>query len=119
MLAIVLYLSQATEEMGCIRVWPGSHLKGPQTPVPGFNYLPAEDWPLHQSVTLAGKPGDAVIFNYMTVHDSGPNHSDEHRVTILLQLRHTENRPMNNEHPSFAQGLVLKGKKRIEQTEKR
>lgn len=113
MLAMVLYLSRASEAMGCIRVWPGSHKTGPQQPVPGYKYLDGADWPPEKALALPGEPGDAVIFNYLTVHDSGPNLSADLRVTILLQLRNVENRPVNDAHPSFAQGLVLRGKKPV------
>ena len=80
-------LMPMTEENGCLRIMPRSHLNGT---------LPAEspDNDGHRAVTFAVtdavpivmQPGDCVAFSRLTVHGSGPNHSPEHRVAYAVQF---------------------------------
>lgn len=78
-------------ENGGLRIVPGSHLKGE---------LAAEsagDGDAHRKVSfepansqlLEMEPGDCVAFNRWTVHGSGPNQTESHRVAYAVQF-HSE-----------------------------
>jgi ectoine hydroxylase-related dioxygenase (phytanoyl-CoA dioxygenase family) len=96
MLAAIIYLSDITEDMGPVKVFPGSHLRGPlpfKKVEGGEPYLDGE-LPLEQAVTMTGKAGDMVAFNINTVHMSGPNKSLRDRLSWLIQVRHRDTEPL-------------------------
>ncbi len=109
MLACSIYLDDADEENGCIRVVPGTHKLGPMACDPGGYYLPPKDYPVAEGVPCNSKAGDAVIFNYLTVHGSEPNRSPRPRRNILIQARDPEDLPTNEHHQSRGQGMMLAG----------
>ncbi len=109
MLAVSIYLDDADEENGCIRVIPGSHKLGPLPCDPGGFYLPPKEYSSEKSTACLAKAGDAVVFNYLTIHGSAPNRSDRPRRNILLQLRDPADRPTNEFHQSRGQGMMLRG----------
>lgn len=79
-------LTPMTEENGCLKVVPRSHLNGT---LPSFS--PDNDG--HKAVTIEPtdfvpivmQPGDCVAFSRLTVHGSGPNETDQPRVAYALQ----------------------------------
>jgi phytanoyl-CoA hydroxylase len=96
MLAAIIYLADITEDMGPVKVFPGSHLNGPleHTKVEGGEpYLDDMPYPSEQAVTMTGKAGDMVAFNINTVHMSGPNKSKNDRPSWLIQVRHSGTEP--------------------------
>ncbi len=109
MLACSVYLDDADEENGCIRVVPGTHKLGPMECDPGGFYLPPQDYPVEDGTPCNAKAGDAVIFNYLTVHGSAPNRSTRPRRNILIQARDPEDPPINEFHQSRGQGMMLAG----------
>lgn len=109
MLAVSIYLDDADEENGCILVMPGTHKKGPIPCDPGGFYLPPKDYPIEKGLPCPAKAGDALVFNYLTVHGSAPNRSTRPRRNILLQLRDPADRPLNELHVSRGQGMMLRG----------
>jgi ectoine hydroxylase-related dioxygenase (phytanoyl-CoA dioxygenase family) len=116
MIAAVIHLTDATEEMGCIRVVPGSHKGGvldtyvsPTGKRPAL-YLDPETHPVESALPLTAKRGDVVCFSYMTIHGSSINSSDRVRKTVLVQARDPEDEPLNDDHTtSHAQGMMLCG----------
>lgn len=77
-----------TEENGCLRIVPRSHTAGT---------LPSTlsgDGDQHKKVTfepddfvpLLMEPGDCVAFTRLTIHGSGPNRTDRHRVAYAVQF---------------------------------
>jgi 2-oxoglutarate-dependent dioxygenase len=80
-------LTPMTEENGCLRCVPRSHLNGT---LPSFS--PENDG--HKAVTfdpeefvpVLMEPGDCVAFTRLTVHGSGPNATPEHRVAYAIQF---------------------------------
>jgi phytanoyl-CoA hydroxylase len=86
MLAAVVHVSQATDEMGCLRVYPGSHRLGRVADSAGHGDVFLTDYPLERATPLEAEPGDVVFFHYLTVHGSMPNRSDRARKTVLVQL---------------------------------
>jgi len=109
MMAVSLYLDDADDENGCIRVVPGSHKLGPLPCDPAGLYLPPDQYPLEKSVSCPAKAGDALFFNYLTIHGSAPNTSGRPRRNILIQVRDPQDRPTEETHISRGQGTILCG----------
>jgi phytanoyl-CoA hydroxylase len=110
MLAAVVHFDDAPLEKGCIRVVPGSHKRGAieHDPQGGF-HLPFDRYPLESSVPCEAKAGDVLFFNYLTIHGSGVNLSQEARTTLLIQMRDPEDKPTIKTHESRGQGMMLRG----------
>jgi ectoine hydroxylase-related dioxygenase (phytanoyl-CoA dioxygenase family) len=110
MIAAVFHFDDAPIEKGCIRVVPGSHKLGPlQHQAEGGWHLPFEEYPLESSVPCPARAGDVLFFNYLTIHGSGVNSSNEARTTLLVQMRDPSDPPTNEEHQSRGQGMMLRG----------
>ena len=109
MIAAIIHVSRATDEMGCLRVYPGSHRLG--RVADSSSHVPSDvlaAHPLEGATPLEAEPGDIVFFHYFTLHGSLPNRSDEVRKTVLVQMLsgddHIED---GNPHPN--ENLVLAG----------
>lgn len=109
MLAVSIYLDDADQENGCIAVIPGSHKLGPLPCDPGGFYLPPDKYPVDSAIPCPAKAGDALVFNYLTIHGSKPNRSARPRRNILVQMRDPSDRPTNEFHVSRGQGMMLRG----------
>ena len=88
MIAAVIYVSDATDEMGCIRVHPGSHKLGRSrgTMGNGQNTEITNRYPLDEGIVLEAEPGDVLFFSYFTLHGSMPNRSSKVRKSVLVQM---------------------------------
>ncbi len=109
MIAGVIHVSKATDEMGCLRVYPGSHKLGRVTDTNGqVNSEVLAKHPLENAMPVEVEPGDVVFFHYFTLHGSMPNRSSEIRKTVLVQL-HAGNDCVEDQiqHPN--ERLVLSG----------
>jgi hypothetical protein len=115
MMAAIIHLTDATRAMGCVRVVPGSHKHGP-LPTHEHNHLDPAEWPVESARALPAKRGDVLFFNYLTVHGSGPNTSRRTRKTVLIQVRDPADRPLDEQHRSHAQGMILHGIHPLEDT---
>jgi phytanoyl-CoA hydroxylase len=110
MLAAVIHFDDAPLEKGCIRVVPESHKRGAiDHNAEGGYHLPFDQYPLESSVACPAKAGDVLFFNYLTIHGSGVNLSQEARTTLLVQMRDPEDKPTVNTHESRGQGMMLRG----------
>lgn len=109
MMAGILHLTDATEANGCVRVYPGTHKEGPLACVPKRNYLDTEKYSIENATLCPAKRGDVLFFNYLLIHGSGPNYSDQNRKTVLIQVRDPEDFPTENIHGANSQGLMLHG----------
>lgn len=111
MMAAIIHLSDATEEMGCFRVYPGTHTRGPLPIVnPQQPYLDPAQWPIDGARALPAARGDVVFFNYLLVHGSDINRSQRMRKTVLVQVRDPADRPTyTHRDNSHALGLILRG----------
>ena len=87
MMAGVIHVSEATDAMGCLRVYPGSHKLGR---VEGTSGAQASDmldqYPLEGATVLEANAGDVAFFHYFTLHGSMPNRSDRIRKPGLAQM---------------------------------
>ena len=87
MIAGIIHVSEATDEMGCLRVYPGSHKLGRIENTSGqksSDFL--DQYPLDGALTLEAEPGDIAFFHYFTLHGSKPNRSNKVRKTVLTQM---------------------------------
>ncbi len=109
MIAGIIHVSDATDEMGCLRVYPGSHKLGR---VEGANGRQQNDtldqYPIEKATIVEAERGDVIFFHYFTLHGSMPNRSDAVRKTVLCQLYSGQDRVEDgNHHPN--EGVVLRG----------
>jgi ectoine hydroxylase-related dioxygenase (phytanoyl-CoA dioxygenase family) len=109
MMAGIIHVSKATEEMGCFRVYPGTHKLGKIDDTKGNHESELlSKYPIEGSTPLVAEPGDVVFFHYCLIHGSLPNTSQEIRKTVLVQMHsgrdHVEE---GNTHPNAR--LTLSG----------
>lgn len=110
MMAAILHFDDAPVERGCVRVVPGSYKLGTLEHSPeGGWHLPFEQYPIESAVPCPAEAGDVLFFNYMTIHGSGINVSNEYRTTLLVQMRDPEDPPTIKTHESRGQGMMLRG----------
>ena len=110
MIAAVIHVSAATDEMGCLRVYPASHKLGRKkgTNGQGFSAFMDRKYPLEGAKVIEAKPGDVLFFSYFTIHGSKPNRSKKLRKTVLVQLHSGKDRiEEGNLHADSR--LVLRG----------
>lgn len=87
MIAGIIHVSEATNEMGCLRIYPGSHKLGRVEGTSGSMASELlEQYPIEGATILEAEPGDVVFFHYFTLHGSMPNRSDKVRKTVLVQM---------------------------------
>ena len=111
MIAAIIYVSDATDEMGCVRVYPGSHRELGRTDGMmggGQNEEITDRYPIENATVLEAEPGDVLFFSYFTLHGSMPNHSNKTRKSVLVQM-HAGNDQIipDNRHTNVK--LVLRG----------
>ena len=109
MIAAIIHVSRATDEMGCLRVYPGSHKLGRVENTSGQNASQLlSEYPIENATPLEAEPGDVVFFHYFTLHGSMPNRSNEVRKTVLVQMHSGSDRVEDGiTHPN--ERLVLSG----------
>ncbi len=108
MIAAVIHISEATDEMGCLRVYPGSHKLGRVKDSSGQAESQAlSKYPIEDATPVEAEPGDVLFFSYLTLHGSMPNRSSKTRKTVLVQMHAGDDIIEPSGHPY--EGLVLRG----------
>ena len=109
MMAAIIHVSAATDEMGCLRVYPGSHKLGRIEDSHGqTEHEMLLRYPIQDALPLEAEPGDVVLFNYLTIHGSMPNRSNHVRKTVLVQMHAGDDAiEAGNPHPN--ERLALRG----------
>ena len=110
MIAAILHLTESSEEMGCLRVVPGSHKLGKVKNSHGHVSKSKihKDNSLESAVPLIAKSGDVVFFHCCTLHGSMINKSSKPRKTILVQLYSGNDEVIDGNSHTNVQ-LVLRG----------
>ena len=110
MMGAIIHVSGATDAMGCVRVYPGSHKLGrvPRTSGQKQNEF-LQQYPLDSATPLEAKPGDVVFFNYFLLHGSKPNRSNQIRKTVLVQMHAGDDIVSAEAPPHPYERLVLRG----------
>jgi phytanoyl-CoA hydroxylase len=111
MMAAIIHLTEATDEMGCVRVYPGSNELG-RVMGTGGQTDTAQDtlkkYPIEGATVLEAERGDVVFFSYFTLHGSMPNRSSKSRKTVLVQMYSGSDRMEDGvSHPD--ERLTLRG----------
>ena len=90
MIAGVIHVSEATDGMGCFRVYPGTHRLGRMGGMSGMGDNEHADlktrYPLENATVLEAGAGDVLFFHYFLLHGSNQNVSDKIRKTVLVQM---------------------------------
>jgi ectoine hydroxylase-related dioxygenase (phytanoyl-CoA dioxygenase family) len=110
-LAAIVHVSDATDEMGCLRVHPGSHKAGRLADSGGMSDVGEVQrrYPLETAMPVECKAGDVVFFHSLTVHGSRINSSDRVRKTVLCQMYAGHDR-VDPRHAAHSDArLVLRG----------
>lgn len=110
MMAGIIHVTQATDEMGCLRVYPGSHRLGRVEGTSGqLSHEQLAKYPIEKATIVEAAPGDVLFFHYFTLHGSMPNRSSQVRKTVLAQMHSGTDtiEPRGLAHP-YAR-LVLRG----------
>ena len=111
MIAAIIFLTDADDEAGGLRVYPGSHKLGRQHGSSGLEASELLDkYPLAGAQAISAKRGDVLYFSYFTLHGSTPNRSDRIRKTVLVQLHSGRDYVHANEEVNHVnEYLVLRG----------
>jgi phytanoyl-CoA hydroxylase len=105
-----VYVSGATDEMGCLRVYPGTHKLGRLGGTSGqvHSDFMEKNYPLSGATIVEGAPGDVLFFHYFTIHGSMPNRSRRTRKNVLVQLHSGHDRIEDGNHHINSR-LTLRG----------
>ena len=111
LLAAIIHVSNATEEMGCLKMYRGSHRNGH---LPVFSekgrYLDPERYPISQATAIPANRGDVVYFHYLAIHGSDINTTKKVRKSALVQVRDPSDSNIDGQHNgSHGQGMMLAG----------
>ena len=89
MLTVWFPLTPATEEMGCLKVRPGSHIEGLSHHCIQSKGLGIPDplLPGKKGVAIPMMPGDVLFMDRLTCHGSLPNVSDQTRISFDLRYQ--------------------------------
>lgn len=86
MLAAIIHVSAATDQMGCLRVYPGTHKLGRVEGAMGSTEVLFKHYPIENATPIEAEPGDVLFFHYCLIHGSMPNRSPAVRKTVLVQM---------------------------------
>ncbi len=112
MIAGIIHVSDATDEMGCLRIYPGSHKLGRLENTSGQEANSPEvlkPYPIENATIVKAQAGDVLFFHYFTLHGSMPNKSAKTRKTVLVQM-HAGDDQMEVGIDHVNEKLVLRGR---------
>ena len=110
MIAAVVHLSESDEQMGCMRIVPGSHKLGKVEKTDGHSFVKGihDRYQLEDAEPIIAEPGDVVFFHCCSLHGSMQNVSKRPRKTVLVQLYSGSDRVVDGNRHTNVQ-LVLRG----------
>lgn len=111
MIAGIIFLTDADDETGGLRIYPGSHRLGRQKNSSGLEDSEVlAEYPLEDAQPITARRGDVLFFSYFTLHGSTPNRSDQTRKTVLVQLHSGRDYVLPNDEVNHVnERLVLRG----------
>jgi ectoine hydroxylase-related dioxygenase (phytanoyl-CoA dioxygenase family) len=87
MVAATIFLGDADELTGGMRLFPGSHTLGRLNSSSGLGRSESlQAYPLEKATPINARRGDVLFFSYFTLHGSLPNRSANTRKTVLVQM---------------------------------
>ena len=110
MIAAVIHLTKSDEEMGCMRIVPGSHRLGQIEKTDGHSFVKGihDRYQLEDAEPIIAEPGDVVFFHCCSLHGSMQNVSKRPRKTVLIQLYSGKDKVVEGNRHTNVQ-LVLRG----------
>ena len=110
MIAAVIHLTESDEQMGCMRIVPGSHRLGQIEKTDGHSFVKGihDRYQLEDAEPIIAEPGDVVFFHCCSLHGSMQNVSKRPRKTVLVQLYSGTDRVVEGNRHTNVQ-LVLRG----------
>jgi len=110
MIAAVIHLTESDEEMGCMRIVPGSHKLGKVEKTDGHSFVKGihDRYQLEDAEPIIAGPGDVAFFHCCSLHGSMQNVSKRPRKTVLVQLYSGTDRVVKGNRHTNVQ-LVLRG----------
>jgi phytanoyl-CoA hydroxylase len=111
MVAATIFLGDADEFTGGMRLFPGSHKLGRLNSSSGLGRSETlKDYPLEKATPIDARRGDVLFFHYFTLHGSLPNRSENIRKTVLAQMYSGSDRILENKQVNHVnEQLVLAG----------
>ena len=124
MLSVMVALTEATTENGCLQVLRGSHklgrvehgFRGEQVGIDQQIVDAAFDYGL-ELVQVEIEPGDTLFFHCNTMHTSQANESDHPRWSIISAYNRVDNRPYKDAPDSCTRPIEVVDNEVILQTE--
>lgn len=110
MISAVVHISDSTNDMGCIRLIPGSNKLGKIKNSGGHSFIKKihKKHSLESAIPIEAKSGDVLFFHSCTLHGSIPNKSLKPRKTVLIQLYSGRDKVIEGDNHTNVQ-LVLQG----------
>ena len=111
MIAAVIHLTESDEQMGCMRIVPGSHRLGQIEKTDGHSFVKGihDRYQLEDAEPIIAEPGDVVFFHCCSLHGSMQNVSKRPRKTVLVQLYSGTDRVVEGNRHTNVQ-LALRGR---------
>jgi len=111
MMAAIIFLTDADDSSGGLRVYPGSHKLGRLDNSSGLHSSETlSGYPLKGAAPINARRGDVLFFSYLTLHGSLPNRSAHPRKTVLVQLYSGSDYVLENRDVNHCdEQLVLSG----------
>ena len=107
MIAGMIHVSEATDENGCLRLYPGSHRRGRVEGSSAVDESFHEEYPFEGAQIIEAEPGDVTFFDYFVVHGSPSNATDTPRKVVIVRMFSGKDR---KEDPyQMSENLVLRG----------
>ena len=96
-LAVLIYLDDADDRNGCLKVLPGRHHDRPLDHTRHGIFLGCIDGEIDESevVDLPGKAGTAIFMHALTPHASAQNLGERSRRTLIVSYRAADAMPIH------------------------
>ena len=99
LVTVLMYIDDATEANGCLRVLPRHHHHYFEHALPDGRFAgmiteDLDDGRYGQAVALSAPRGSVILMHPITPHSSQPNRSDQARRTLIVSFRASDSVPI-------------------------